>query len=190
MNGILSRSVAFLFLLAIPNSVLANQETQIISAMKEISAAWEQAISSKQLLVTDCADNTYEAIRFNTGSVGVDLRKTDSIMNPYLGIIRINALIEHNGESGSANGAYMHTLDGNRIACFKKISQALKFSSQSDFSISFLGKTVDFVAYYQVQDGKVIISGGNEAFQLNFLSYLSRNENLKRWGAIAMRNLR
>ncbi|ESX88683.1 hypothetical protein X756_09835 [Mesorhizobium sp. LSHC412B00] len=165
------------------NSASADDQEKIVVAMRQIASAWQDAISSQRPLLMACGDNTFQVRRFLTDStVSVDLRRTDSLMNPYLGIIFIQGGQESNGLSQRANGARMDTLNGNRVSCFKTKSDALSANELNDFSQEFLGSTIAYTVYYHLDGDVMKLNNGDDQFVRNFAYHLSNiKDNIQLW---------
>ena len=80
--------------------------------MQAIEAAWRVAIDSEHLLAVRIGA-CYGARFIRRGAdLRADVQKTDTIVNPYLGIIRISGMTAVNQPTG-------------KYSCFKSITEAL-----------------------------------------------------------------
>lgn len=131
-----------------------NSEPQLAQGMRNIAAAWQQALTLP--LVFTCPENTFGAIRAYPGSrvTGVDLRRTNSIMNPYQGVVAITGVFETN----------LHGPD----ACYET-KAAARGTTDYDYSSKKPSMIYEFQVYYTVDSGKLVMTGGNTVFLNNFL---------------------
>ncbi|TPM28722.1 hypothetical protein [Mesorhizobium sp. B2-3-5] len=145
-------------------------------AVKEGVAAlagiWSKLAGSGDVFLWRCANNTFAAMKLQSdASVSVDVRRTDSLMNPYIGVVYIQGRFVSNAASSSANGFYQN--DGGLVPagnrCFTTQEQALAHLSEADFAQDE-SRILSFEAYYTLKDGNLVLSGGNTVFQNAFLS--------------------
>ena len=128
-------------------SAAQTSETAIVQGMRNLGSLWQSLSASSNVLVVECKNNTFMGIRsIKGGVVSVDLQKTNSVMSPYLGIVRFTGRFYVNGT-------------GPDKACFETFNEAKQ-------NTDFFGNERDyqFEAYYQVNGNELQLSGGNEVF--------------------------
>src|SRR5690349_16014665 len=98
---------ALMFLIA-PSEVHAQDEAKLIAAMRTIERDWRDAIAQQRPYISKCAEGTWSLIRFAPGGlvVSMDLRRTDSVISPYRGIVRFRSALESNSYSPRATGFF------------------------------------------------------------------------------------
>jgi hypothetical protein len=154
----------------IPEISTAQTNDQIVSAARRLAENWQALIQKQVILLSPCGRDTWKAMRFSSNdSVAFDVKKTDSLVSPYVGIIRITGDLESNGESSHANGFQIL-----KVFCFKTPEEALR---DPEFSVEYKR---EYVAIYNVDGGAFVLADGNEAFHNNILEALrvavQRNE--------------
>jgi hypothetical protein len=141
-------------LLATPSDAQTND--QVLGAMKGIAGSWQTVIQKQTLILKPCEIGSWQAIRLSSNStVSFDVRKTDSLVSPYVGIIRMLGTVEMNGMYTNESG-----FSGNSTSCFHAPEQALR---DSDFKMPFGPR--EYIATYNFNDGRFVLSGGNDQFQ-------------------------
>jgi len=96
--GIVAAVVSFT--LAVPASAQPSQAS-LVNAMRTIGAAWERIARNGEVFITQCPGGGFSARRLAPGSsVSIDLRQTNSLINPYIGIVSITGEFQNN-ENGS-----------------------------------------------------------------------------------------
>jgi hypothetical protein len=127
-------------------------EGAIVRGMRNLGANWQALSNSADILVVTCRNNNFRGIRLiKAGTVSVDLQKTNSIMSPYLGIVRFTGRFYSNGS-------------GPDQVCFETSNEA---KQNTDFSGN--DRDYQFEAYYQVNGNELQLSGGNEVFTNAFI---------------------
>ena len=131
-------------LMWIPNSTLAADSADIaVAEIKAIAGNWQTAIQKQTLILapsTDIRVEAWYAIRLSTDSaVSFDVKKTDSLVSPYMGIIQISGTVESNMRL-DANGFF--------ASCFQTPEQAL---ADPIFKSPFGHR--EYVASYNFNDG-------------------------------------
>lgn len=133
-------------------SVAQTSETAIVQGMRNLGTLWQGLSASSNILIMGCQNNTFMGIRLMKGAVvSVDLQKTSSVMNPYLGIVRITGRFYRNSSEQ----------DGS---CSRTINEA-----QRNPNFHYNDQDYQFEAYYQVNGNELQLSGGNEVFTNAFL---------------------
>lgn len=147
-----------------------SDETQkVITSIKQIASSWQRLAENQTILLSTCAKNTFKALRLSKETVvNYDVRRTQSLVNPYMGIITINTNRQDNADSPKANGFLMdYTTQTPHVVCFKSIAEA---KADTNFTSSFGRK--EYVAIYHYKNGQFVLSSGNEVFQNAFLKQL------------------
>ena len=128
-------AVVLAFGLIVGEARAETSQAALVQAMKDLGAHWRMLSGSGAVYVRECAYDTFAAAQLESGAVvSVDLRKTDSLMNPYLGIVQIQGDFVSNWLSPKADGAYFEYISSPRNACFKTPQEALGHVSAADFA--------------------------------------------------------
>lgn len=161
MRGLIVCAAAGCTLLATPSAADVS-EGALVNAMRAIGASWMRVASTGEPFVTNCPKGGFAALRLSPGSqVSFDLRKTGSLMNPYVGVVFIKGEFQSNAshEDGS---------------CHRSLEAA-------EASKAFWGNnwTYAFQLTYQVNgtalslvnaDGPFMTNGGNALVRINAAS--------------------
>jgi hypothetical protein len=128
-------------------SYASDQQQLLINGMKNLGERWQEILSQSEKFVSRCQSGGYRVTRAKPGTrlVGVDLQKTASLMNPYIGIIEIR---------GEFQGHY---------DCFGSIDEIPS-------EIEWAGNDMDyrFRINYVFDSGYLVMNGGNQQFVNNF----------------------
>jgi len=176
-------SVLVLFLLLvfcfmwIPNPTLAADSDADVAVVeiKAIARSWQTLIQKQSLLLGGCGlfgtlNGRWQAIRLSADStVSFDVKKTDSLVSPYVGIIQIEGTVEMNGEQVNPEGAIFPLVQ----SCFPTTQQAL---ADLEFKAPFGLR--EYVASYNFNDGSFVLAGGNEQFQNTVVPVLNASIQL------------
>jgi hypothetical protein len=179
------RSIYFIFLpaifLATPSAAQTND--QLVGAFKAIAGSWQTLIQKQTPILKPCANGKWEAIRLSPNStVSFDLKKTDSLVSPYVGIIRIFGTVEENEKSSHANGFQMKDLDRapadlvrdpekTVTVCFQTPEQALADPEFRDWIRNAAER--EYIANHNFNEGSFVLSGGNQIFENLILEALN-----------------
>ncbi|ANL74066.1 hypothetical protein AMC83_CH04149 [Rhizobium phaseoli] len=149
----------------------SNQTAQrLIEGMRNVGQAWAHLAASGEVFVQKCANNTYAAQKLQQDTkINIDVQKTNSEMNPYIGIAYISGMSLTNARSPHANGFLYEDYSERHILCFKTAEDALANIKNSDFIIDDLSRELDFKAYYILEGGRITLVDGNTVFQNGFL---------------------
>ncbi|TPN39369.1 hypothetical protein FKO01_04205 [Mesorhizobium sp. B2-3-3] len=133
----------------------AQQDTAgLVKAMNGISASWQAISANGEVLLISCANGKFAGVRLAPGaSVSVDLRKTDSLMNPYVGIVQIY-------------GRYQFSSSQQDGSCYLSKKEAVSPAvpwRDNDMNYSY-------VIYYQVNGSEMQLTNGNGVFVNNFMT--------------------
>jgi hypothetical protein len=155
-------------LLATPSA--AQTSDQVLGAIKAIAASWQTVIQKQTLILAPCEIGTWHVIRLSSNStVSFDVRKTDSLVSPYVGIIQISGTVEMNGMQDNPEGSYFPKV----LSCFHTPEQGL---ADNEFKEPFGPR--EYIANYNFNDGRFVLSGGNEQFQNTILPALNASAQL------------
>ncbi|WP_086156215.1 hypothetical protein [Rhizobium sp. Kim5] len=148
-----------------------NQTAQrLIEGMRNVGQAWARLAASGEVFVQKCANNTYAAQKLQQDTrINIDVQKTNSEMNPYVGIVYISGMSITNARSPHANGFLYDDGSERHILCFKTAQDALAHTKDSDFIINDLSRELDFKAYYNIEGGRITLVDGNTVFENSFL---------------------
>ena len=171
------RMVPLIFLIffsAVPISAwAAPSEGALVKAMHKLGSIWKELAQGKEVILSRCAENTFMAKKLEQGSqVSIDLKKTDSLLNPYLGIVRIEGRFITNARSPHANGFKSASVLQPGTACFRTTTEAIKSLDQTDFA-NDLSYRFAFEIYYVVDNNALVLNDGNKYFKNAFLSGLA-----------------
>jgi hypothetical protein len=121
--------------------------------MRALAATWQRLSDTQTVLVVDCLKGGFIGVRLTSGArvVSVDLQKTTSLMNPYLGIVNLTGVFESNSDPQ----------DGS---CLHSKREALQNSGWHGNDMTY-----NFQIYYQLNGSELWLTAGNEVFQNNFL---------------------
>ena len=136
----------------IPQAVAQLNEADLVQGMRNLGAHWQAVAGSSDILIAACKGNTFIAKRLKPGAMvlGVDLQRTNSLMSPYLGIVRIRGVFQNSD----------FNLDGT---CPNTLSGAKRNTNWRGNNMDY-----DFVIHYQVNGSELVLSGSNNLFQNNF----------------------
>ena len=159
----------------------ANSEEKIISSAEEIVALWKNLLSNKLDILIYHPEMHYwhvHRIVLINKSFSYNLKKTDSIGNPYQLIIRFSFNRSHNRFSSKANSDYEYK---NRIIGFKTADDALANIGDSDFEdaeYSYVEKISRQMTMTYVLKNKVwILESGNDLFQTYIGQHIATDNN-------------
>jgi hypothetical protein len=110
--------------------------------------------------------------------MGYDIKRTDSIISPYLLIVSLRTSFMDNAASPNANGHYDSFL--KKTYGFKTAEEALANTKPMDFPPESTGKVggeLDLKIQYAYQKGVWVLKGGNNLFGYNFMEHLNSKEN-------------
>jgi hypothetical protein len=80
-------------------------ETQAVEEMRRIKADWDRILQQGATFVGRCGNaNAFDRIGISGSVVSYDVRKTDSVLNPYQGVLVIHGYSYGNSVSPQANG--------------------------------------------------------------------------------------
>ena len=153
-------------------------ETTLLSSAEKTAKAWEQLLS-KGIDLASCETRGgyykyWHVMRFKyTGNVGFDIRKTDSIVSPYMLIINFETNFWDNARSPNANGHFSETPELKKWYGFKTSEEALNNVKPIDFDKE---DVINCTVYYAFQKGFWVYKGGNDYFEGNFERHLKSKE--------------
>ena len=154
------------------NAIASNEESLVLSG-KSVLVAWESMLSMGFIDVSQDKGGAWRAGKhlWFPGSGSFDIKKTDSIVSPYLLIIRFKTrYLGTNGFSPNSNGPYYKYF--KRKYGFNTAQEALANCSDEDFVEQDGARSkehvYDIMLSYAYQDGSWIIGKGNEDFMIFF----------------------
>lgn len=152
-SGVLSAAAVAGSMLA-SGAAYAQQDTAgLVRAMNGIASSWQAISTNGEVLLISCANGKFAGVRLAPGaSVNVDLRKTDSLMNPFVGIVQIY-------------GRYQFSSSQQDGSCYLTREQARSAvvpwrDNDRDYS---------YTIYYQLNGTEMQLTNGNEVFVNNFM---------------------
>jgi hypothetical protein len=163
-------AVIALLALAPPASAQTQPSQQsIINGVQALGATWKRIVDNQETFVIQCPAGGFAAYRLakNT-TVAVDLRKTDSLLNPYIGSVNLS-------------GVFQTNKDRQEGACLSSMQAAL---TSQDFWGNPL--TFDFALTYQVVDGKLQWTSADPVFMTNggnAMTYMTKGTHPD-WGRV------
>lgn len=152
----------------------AVDETMVLSSAEQIVEKWKQLMShGLKIAVLEEGSDLWHAKRLNLfGPINYDVKKTDSLVSPYLLILTFKVFENSNYGSPNANG-YSENL--NQKVGFKTGEDALANVELNDFTdISTL---YNVEINYALQKGVWILESGNSGFDKLIKSNLKHTEN-------------
>jgi hypothetical protein len=132
---------------------VAQEIEEIVSAMQELVSAWEEAKNNQFPITTLCSDSEgYSSSRFSkdTKILRYDVKKTNSIIYPYQGIVYIVGVLEDNYESPNANNN----------GCFTSRDEAASTWGVEDIT-PWPVILYDMEVHYEISADKVVLLGSN-----------------------------
>ena len=147
-------------------------EKKIIETGKHKADSWFKILSEPGISLNGDA-GSWVVYRSSVvpGSTGYDIKKTDSIISPYLLIISANARWENNSQSRRAE---VPTIINKKIMVgFETEESALKNMTEDDFSICSDRETFNIQISYAYQNGKWVLLD----FGPDFIRYLDRKSS-------------
>ena len=143
---------------------------KFIEGMKNVGDVWISLANSGEVFTWECAEKTFAAKKISIGtSISVDVRQTNSIMNPYVGIVFISGRSVTNATSQFANGFLDEYSNPQRFVCFKTPDESLEHLEETDFA-GDRSYEHSFEAYYVMEGERMILQGGNTVFQNSFIT--------------------
>lgn len=153
-----------------PGALQAQEkEQQIVKGMNQIANNWKAAIQNGTLFLADCSGGTRDAHRLSLDTrVSFDVRRTDSPVTPYIGVITLTGSVETNYPCGQDDEALANT----------------------NFSANPFDPR-EYIADYNFDGSGFTISGGNEVFQNAILKAMTtpaahNKEVLSKFGLLGL----
>lgn len=174
--------VIIFFLLFIVNvsSSWAISEDRVESSAEDLVGKWEKLISKEPSLLyyyDDMGAWSVTKIHLVSGSLGFDIRRTNSIVTPYRLIIYLKT--NFSGNDGSPNANFVKS-NGNKFG-FKTAKDALNNTKPIDLSMdSFKGIPFeyDLAIYYAFQKNFWVFKNGNDDFNFYIGQRMLMKENI------------
>lgn len=161
-----------------------SREEKVAAAMRAIGDAWRQAIEQRYPLVIECDSPsnfspTYAVRYLDRGAVlEYELRRTENLLEPYRGVVKIVSATSDNRLSSGANGYKLNV--SSEWLCFNSPVEALDFSKDDSYQTP---KGQEIFIDYIIIDNNIQIYRGNDAFLRTFKGILAEH-NSKIWGGV------
>jgi len=163
----ISAITAVSWIVTIVPCVAQGDELALARSMKGLGDDWSRLSVTGERLILHCPNNTYMAVRLASGAaVAVDLQKTNSVMNPYVGIVRIRGKFLRN--NSRQNGSCLRTLtEAQRSSDWDDKTEQV-VSGGTTFTIPDI-PSFDYEIYYQIRGSELWLTDGNEVFRNGFM---------------------
>lgn len=177
--------VGSLLLASTPSSALAAPTVaSAIAAMQTVQTAWKGAVSSGRPMLKACADNTWASDRIGPDTlITMDVRRTDSVVDPLEGVITIFGYLESNSNGPNADGFDGQYITAPGFVCYKSQASARLHTLPTDWKPSN-GKPSDpfkMVLRYKITSGGAVLAGGDTFFVNALSDQLLLPENRSAW---------
>lgn len=160
------------------NFVFSADDQEILLSGEKLVTSWNEAFAKEVDSVRQFGYEhgwCVERYKLIDGTLGYDIKKTDSLVSPYTLIISLKVLTSDNCSSPNANGSYSKML--KKVHHFKTIEDALNNRLPTDFYPEWTER--DIKINYAYQKGKWIFKGGNNNSLLFYESVSNLEENSK-----------
>ena len=139
-------------------------EAQALAETQRIKNGWDQMLQQNAMFLARCGDLpherigiAYERIGISGSVVSYDVKKTDSVLHPYQGVVVIHGYIQGNDSSPRANGLKI----GSKMYCFKTVEEAIENNDIRRGN----PYDADYILYYADRDGgSFVLSSYNKFF--------------------------
>lgn len=159
----------FLFLSLEPCHAADDQVLK--NAIERLADSWRKIIVTNEPYVFDCIGNGYRLAKFSsTSTVRFDLKRTDSMLNPAIGIIDITGVLMGNGQSQNVGGFVSQ-------GCWPAVEDAKAHQRPEDFSPEFNSTPDEFLISYSFENGVPVVLSGNPPFLNGILRNFDRAHN-------------
>lgn len=170
----------FIFLTALiflSSHVYATSSTdEVVRSAEEIVTYWDRVVS-KEYTIVDGNDGVWGVYRSKSLSpLKYDIRKTDSLVSPYMLIMSFKAKWDNNYDSINAN-LKSEVFDNN--FGFTSKEDAIKNTTEKDYMGSKPRK-YDCVIYYSYQKNRWVFNRSNSDFK----GYINENSSVEMKNAI------
>lgn len=145
--------VSSLFCFSSATSHAENDQQAIVNGMHQIVSNWSSAIrDGARFLSNNCYNGGWSAHKLSEDTtISFDVKRTDSLVSPYIGILMLNGLTESN------------------LACAGTPDAAL---ANDNFITNTLA-TRELIVYYKFDGQSFRLSGGSEVFTNAILTALT-----------------
>ncbi len=167
--------VALLILAPTWSMVWSEDETKLISSAEKVVEAWGKLFSKDVDIVSYVSSEYWKVRRYKLvdGTLGYDIKKTDSLVSPYILIVNFKVLFMDNDSSPNARGVYAQDL--KKWYGFRTAEEALNNTKPIDFATAVTDNYVKI--HYAYQKGNWILRGGNRFFDFSFSEHLNNKEH-------------
>lgn len=174
-----------LLLASSPSSALAAPTAaSAVAAMQTVQTAWKRAVSSGRPMLSACARETWAFDRLAADTlVTMDVRRTDSVVDPLEGVITIFGYLESNSNGPSADGFDPQYITAPGFVCYKSQASARSHTLPTDWKPSN-GKPSDpfkMVLSYKITSAGAVLAGGDRFFVNALSDKLLLPENRSAW---------
>lgn len=165
--------VAAFFALASPSEAVETEK--IVSSAETVVATWDDLLQKGIILVYKDGNEWFARKFIGISTVKYDVKKTDSLISPFVLLIAFSAKMIDNQLGPRANGHYSPTLKKN--VNYKTAMEARTNTSADDDDLRL---KYQYLIRYSYKKGKWILTGGNRTYNnvLNRGSFLL-DENKK-----------
>lgn len=151
---------------------LAIDEEKLIASGERITASWKRLLSMG-LQILSCDVNGIWSVdkHILIGESNFDIRKTDSIVSPYMLTITFDTKLSSNTTSPNAN---YHASSLNKMLGFKTANDALRHTQEIDFDRGFPWK---LNLIYALQKESWVLKDPIKDAKANFFKLIQTKEN-------------
>jgi hypothetical protein len=139
----------------------AVDEQKLIDSGEKLAAAWEQMLTKGCLIVNEVLYWKVKKITGTPGSTKFDIKKSDSIVSPY--ILVISSVFRYHGQSPERRG-------------FKTPKEALSNIQEADFLENGIPMAMQVI--YAYQKGFWVLNDGNKDFNWHIKGNMHVEENM------------
>jgi hypothetical protein len=166
------------------SALAAPTDASAVAAMQSIQAAWKRAVSSGRPMLSACAHGTWAVGRIASDTlITMDVRRTDSVVDPLEGVITIFGYLESNSHGPNADGFDPQYSTAPGFFCYKTQASARSHMLPTDWKPSN-GKPSDpikMVLRYKITPAGAALRGGDTFFVNALSGSLLLPENRSAW---------
>lgn len=172
------RTVMIVLALLIPSAARADEQA-MIAGMQRIAAAWAALIDRGQTFLQGCGEGWNLARLQQRGEVSFDVRRTSSVVNTYVGIVRFNAQPQTNAEPKYSDykRSEFTRKAGNGYICYKQKDTAGRQTDDKSWHLHW--RASDMTFQYHIRDGAWVLAGPDWAVR-----NLAAADNLPAWSTV------
>lgn len=161
--------IMFLFCIAHTNA-FAIDDTNVVASAERVIFKLKNVFSKIAYIIANNSGNEWYNTRyFLIDEPSYDVKKTDSMVSPYMLIVNMHLVYDSNINGPNADGS------DSTSKCYKSIKDARKYNSKRDF----VGgpNVTNLQIFYALQKDVWVLKGGNSAFDVHIKPYLQDKEN-------------